>query len=314
MASIRTPLVAASVLLGLASARSVPTNVKSFYDAVVAQGKCNNVLAGGFYSEDGDSGDFDYCGDHIDDYNVVYLQGKNGALVNIDIDCDGIQGSSADDGRCGSSGDTQSMTSFMDTVAGYGTGQKDLDANIHPYVVFGNTGSKSGWATFDPQEHGIEPLSVMAVVCGDKLIYGVWGDENGDDGEFPMVGEASISLATACYGTDMNGNNGHAENDVLFIAFPGSDAVPGADGATWDASDYETFEESISSLGDKLIERLGGSSSGDGNSGGNGSSSDDCSWSGHCEGASDDESLAVTRLLIDRQVLLVLAMMTALMI
>lgn len=135
-----------------------------------------------------------------------------------------------------------------------------------------------------------------------------------------MVGEASISLATACYGTDMNGNNGHAENDVLFIAFPGSDAVPGADGATWNASDYETFEESISSLGDKLIKRLGASSSGgngssgDGNSGGNGSSSGNCSWSGHCEGASDDKSLAVTRLLIDRQVLLALAMMTALMI
>lgn len=137
-----------------------------------------------------------------------------------------------------------------------------------------------------------------------------------------MVGEASISLATACYGTDMNGNNGHAENDVLFIAFPGSDAVPGADGATWNASDYETFEESISSLGDKLIERLGASSSGGNSSSGddnsgdnnNGSSSDDCSWSGHCEGASDDKSLAVTRLLIDRQVLLALAMMTALMI
>lgn len=56
MSSIRTPLVAASVLLGLASARSVPTNVKNFYDAVVAQGKCSNVLADGFYSEDGDSG------------------------------------------------------------------------------------------------------------------------------------------------------------------------------------------------------------------------------------------------------------------
>ncbi|KAH7171341.1 family 75 glycoside hydrolase [Dactylonectria macrodidyma] len=279
MSSLRTPLVAASVLVSLAAARSVPANVQSFYDAVVAQAKCNNVLASGFYSSDGDSGDYDYCGDHLDDYNVVYLQGKSGDLVNMDIDCDGIQGGPADDGRCGSSGDTQSMTSFMDTVAGYGTGQEDLDANVHPYVVFGNTGTKSGWATFDPQEHGIEPLSVMAVVCGDKLIYGVWGDENGDDGEYPMVGEASISLATACYGTDMNGNNGHAENDVLFIAFPGSDAVPGADGATWDAANYDTFEESITALGDELIQRLGGSDPGD--DGG----SDDCSWAGHCAGA-----------------------------
>lgn len=88
----------------------------------------------------------------------------------MDIDCDGTQGSSADDGRCGNSGDTQSVTSFADTVKGYGSGVKDLDANIHPYVVFGNVGSKKGYKTFDPQEHGIEPLSVMTVVCGDKLV------------------------------------------------------------------------------------------------------------------------------------------------
>lgn len=106
----------------------------------------------------------------MDDYNVIYLQGTGGALVNMDIDCDGIQDGPADDGRCGSSGDTQSQTSFMDTVAGYGTGQEDLDANAHPYVVFGNVGSKSDWATFDPQEYGIEPLSIMAAVCGDKLV------------------------------------------------------------------------------------------------------------------------------------------------
>lgn len=56
MSSLRTPLVAASVLVGLAAARSVPANVQSFYDAVVAQSKCSNVLASGFYSSDGDSG------------------------------------------------------------------------------------------------------------------------------------------------------------------------------------------------------------------------------------------------------------------
>ncbi|KAK7403783.1 hypothetical protein QQX98_010425 [Neonectria punicea] len=273
MPSLRTSLLA-SVLLGLATARSVPANVKTFHDSVVKQAKCNNVLAGGFYSSDGDSGSYGYCGDRLADYNVVYLQGKKGELVNMDIDCDGVQGSAADDGRCGSSGDTQSITSFQDIVAGYGTGQRDLDANVHPYVVFGNTGSKAKWATFDPQKYGIKPLSVMAVVCGNKLIYGIWGDENGDDGKYPMVGEASISLATACYGTGMNGNSGHDENDVLYIAFPGSDAVPGAKGAAWSAKTYAKFEQSITALGDKLIQRLGKTT---------GSSS--CSWPGHCKGA-----------------------------
>lgn len=114
--------------------------------------------------------DFDYCGDHISDYNVIYLQGKKGQLVNMDIDCDGIQHGPADDGRCGSSGDTQSVTSFADTLRGYGTGQRDLDANAHPYVVFGNTGSRKGFANFDPRKYGVEPLSVMAVVCNNKLV------------------------------------------------------------------------------------------------------------------------------------------------
>lgn len=113
---------------------------------------------------------FTYCGDHISDYNVVYIQGKNGELANMDIDCDGVQHGPADDGRCGSSGDTQSITSFQYVLEGYKTGQKDLDANAHPYVVFGNTGSSSNWPQFDPQQYGIQPLSLMAVVCNNKLV------------------------------------------------------------------------------------------------------------------------------------------------
>lgn len=72
-----------------------------------------------------------------------------------------------------------------------------------------------------------------------------------------MVGEASISLATACYGNSINGNSGHDDNDVLYIAFTGDDAVPGASGANWTASNYEDFQSSISDLGNKLIERVG---------------------------------------------------------
>lgn len=91
----------------------------------------------------------------------------------MDIDCDGVQGGPADDGRCQSSNDTQSQTTFQWDVENYGSGQKDLDANVHPYVVFGNEGEKAGWPTFDPQKHGIEPLSVMAVVCNDRLVSNI---------------------------------------------------------------------------------------------------------------------------------------------
>lgn len=88
----------------------------------------------------------------------------------MDIDCDGQQNGLGDDGRCGSSFDTQSETSFTDTVAGYNKGVKDLNAYVHPYVVFGNVGSKPGYTVFDPTKNGIQPLSVMAVICGDQMV------------------------------------------------------------------------------------------------------------------------------------------------
>lgn len=93
----------------------------------------------------------------------------------MDIDCDGNQNeptSSANDGRCGSSSDTQSDTSFEDTVASYGKGLKNLNAYIHPYVVFGdsNDDNRAGYVPFDPTKYGIEPLSLMAVVCNKQVV------------------------------------------------------------------------------------------------------------------------------------------------
>lgn len=91
----------------------------------------------------------------------------------MDVDCDGLQ-SGPVDGRCGSSQDTQSETAFKSTVQEYskaaGDYVKDLNANFIPYVVFGNQGSKAGYTTFHPESHGIKPLSVMVVVCGDQLV------------------------------------------------------------------------------------------------------------------------------------------------
>ena len=50
-------IVLATVLLGLgASARDVPQNVRDFYNTITGQGKCNNALATGFYSQDNDAG------------------------------------------------------------------------------------------------------------------------------------------------------------------------------------------------------------------------------------------------------------------
>lgn len=177
----------ATLLASNALARDIPSNVKALYDSIRGSGSCSNVLQGGFYSQEGDSKgscflsiphdphtftnlntDFCYCGDHLDDKGIIYLQGNGGQLVNMDIDCDGKLGSG--NGDCDSSGDTQGQTTFGDTVVSYNKGVSDLNAYVHSYVVLGNQGTKDGYVEFDPQSVGVEPLSVVAVVCGDKMV------------------------------------------------------------------------------------------------------------------------------------------------
>ncbi|KAK3335208.1 fungal chitosanase of glycosyl hydrolase group 75-domain-containing protein [Cercophora scortea] len=266
--STRHLLVLLAAWCGASTARDVPPHIREFYNAVQRNGSCTNQLATGFWATEPGGNTFSYCGDHMADYGVLYLQGRGGTLADMDIDCDGIQGGPGDDGRCDAvaSPDLQLATSFKDEVAGYGKGISDLNAYVHPYVVLGNTrtrlSTKKGWPWFDPQEYGVHPLSLVAVVCGDKMVYGVWGDMNGDDGNRPMIGEASIALATACDGMGINGGSGHSKEDVLYLAFTGPEAVPGADGARWDAKSYEEFERSVEGLGDRLVKRVGGASLG----------------------------------------------------
>ncbi|KAK5988223.1 Endo-chitosanase [Cladobotryum mycophilum] len=276
MHGILKPLALTALLAAPALARDVPSNVRSLYNSIRGQGSCKNELKGGFYSQEKDSKNFGYCGDHLADYNILYLQGKNGQLVNMDIDCDGALGKG--NGDCDSSGDTQGQTTFGDTVKSYNAGIKDVNAYVHSYVVLGNEGSKKGYVTFNPQQYGIEPLSVVAVVCGDKMFYGVWADTNGDDGP-PF----SLSLGQACYGRAVNGDAAHDTNDVLYIAFKGGDAVPGAKGAKWNASTFAQFEASLGTIGDKLVSRIGGSGSPNPPPP---PPTGDCDWEGHCEGAS----------------------------
>lgn len=168
------------------------------------------------------------------------------------------------------------MTSFGSVLASYGRpGVAELNPYVHPYVVFGNapaTGKKQHtpsagwhgiklsqeWRAFDPSAYGMRPLSVMAVVCPTtrRLVYGIWGDMNGDDGPRPMVGEASLALVTACGGNGISGANGIDEETALLLGFTGEEAVPGPDGADWAAKDFDAFERSIEGLGNRLVERI----------------------------------------------------------
>jgi chitosanase len=164
----------------------------------------------------------------------------------------------AGEGDCFNDPTGQSQTAFKDSVQEFGI--DDLDSHIHTFVVLGNDNSADegdGGKSFDPQSVGIKPLSVVAVVCGDNLFYGVWGDVNGGK----VTGESSLSLGQLCFpNEDINGNAGHGDHDVLYIAFAGDEAVPGAD-AAWTAETREEFEESLATVGDKLVAGLGGAAS-----------------------------------------------------
>lgn len=165
----------------------------------------------------------------------------------MDIDCDGANRHA---GKCSNDNSGQSRTAFMDDLEEFGI--KDLDANIHPYIVFGNDNKDSPDDEFDPRDHGMEPLSVMAVVCNGKLFYGIWGDTNGHT----AVGESSLSMAELCFPEeDPSGDSGHTPNDVMYIGFTGKEAVPGKS-AKWKADSTEEFEDSIKELGDKLVAGL----------------------------------------------------------
>lgn len=109
--------------------------------------------------------------------------------------------------------------------------------------------------TYSKSRH-LQQHSLMMLIPTQQH-YAVWGDVNGPDDPKPLVGEASLALATACFGRRMNGNNGHGETDMLYIAFAGLDAVPGADGAKWDAKNWKEFETSLEELGDQLVQRIG---------------------------------------------------------
>lgn len=173
----------------------------------------------------------------------------------MDIDCDGAQ-------ACPDDPTFQGQTSFKTAYGGYqgvqelsraaGAYVSDLNATRHPYVVFGNEGSKP---TFNPKDYGMVPLSVMAVVCNGQVHYGVWGDTNGGT----STGEASLAMGNLCFPSEgLGGNNGHDANDVLYIGFRNETAYPGYGGknhAKWKGTTKE-FEDSIRGLGDSLVKGL----------------------------------------------------------
>lgn len=122
---------------------------------------CSNKLASGFSATYGGSPSFSYCGDVP---NAVFISGDAGQLSDMDIDCDGANNSAGD---CANDPTGQGQTAFKDEIQQYNVGIEDLDSNAHPFVVLGNTGASP---SFDMTSAGVEPLSVVAVVCNNQLV------------------------------------------------------------------------------------------------------------------------------------------------
>lgn len=102
-----------------------------------------------------------YC---IDVPGVIYEHSTRN-YVDMDIDCDGKD---REGGACKDDKTGQGQTAFQDQVKKASQNKlEDLDANKIPYVVFGNTGAHP---SFDPESHGMKPLSIMAIVCNNQLV------------------------------------------------------------------------------------------------------------------------------------------------
>ncbi|KAH8698868.1 putative extracellular chitosanase CsnC [Talaromyces proteolyticus] len=158
-----------------------------------------------------------------------YMTKPTGAAIvyvsNMNVDCDGI------DYKCKGNPDGQS-----DTDNG------ELAAYEVPWVVIPENFQKA-YPDILPGNN------VAAVICNDKMFYGIYGDSDGDTPE--DIGEASWLMARTCFpDEDLNGNSGHDALDVTYIVFVGKDSIL-PDSAV--NSKYITDFTKLRSMGNKLM-------------------------------------------------------------
>lgn len=246
---MRSAASLAIIFASVAACRDIPSNLQSFYTSH-KDVACADAISIKYSSGEANA-DTVYCKD--DATGAVFLKDTSNGYGDMDIDCDGAGSGTGD---CSNDPSGQSVTAFKDLVQQYSGGAvQDLNTDIHNYVVLGNDNSVQegdGGASFDPTKDAqIQPLSVVAVVCGGNLFYGVWGDVNGGN----LTGEASLSLAKQCFPDEnLNGDSGHTAHDVLYLAFPGEDAV--AKNVNWGASTAKDFEASLATIGDSLVAKV----------------------------------------------------------
>jgi len=151
------------------------------------------TVIGGKYAKDvGGAATVDICGLT----NAVYWK------ADLDVDCDGKMTT-----QCSLATDPD----YMNQTAATDSHNMPLDAATLPYVVV--PGVSSRWSY---RASGLAMGSVVAVIYGDHLEYGVIGDV----GPVSAIGEASYAMAKSLT-IDPNPRTGGTAAEVAYIAFTG---------------------------------------------------------------------------------------------
>ncbi|KAK6850921.1 fungal chitosanase [Apiospora arundinis] len=261
--------VTAATLVFLCATEDVPLRVKELQDRLRGGSECNKTLASGLRTSLDSPNTWYYCGDYVKTAgSFLYAAGSTTASStnqssSLTIDCNGIRGGPEDTGLCNRlyHGPTKS-TAFQSRMKASRFPVKDLNPYFHPYVALGDfhDGQRvyddDDFVDFDPQDQIVQPLSLVGVVCNNKLVFGLWADTNNDTVRQPLVGQFSVAMAKMCYGEHAVETQQPLDtSDLIFLAFTGTQATPGYYGADWDAETPEEFEKGLALLGNKLIRK-----------------------------------------------------------
>ncbi len=126
--------------------------------------------------------------------------------ADMDIDCDGRESD-----VCNADTDP----AFQPQTSAEQSDGQFLDAKTLPYVVIPLPSAR-----FDYEASGIELGAVVAVIYGDQVVYGVFGDEGPDN----IIGEASYGMASLL-GIDPDPSTGGTDGPVTYVVFSGAGAV-----------------------------------------------------------------------------------------
>jgi len=167
-------------------------------DLLAKVATCKQVSAGKFKTDD-----------QVNLPENIPVCGLVGAVfwqADMDIDCDGKTTA-----QCNSTTDPayQNQTAATDSQG------NPLDAAALPYVVVPGNGTR-----FNYTNAGLKMGSVVAVIYGGKIEYGILGDT----GPVNIIGEASYAMAKNL-GINPDPKVGGVDKGVTYIAFTGTTAV-----------------------------------------------------------------------------------------